>query len=505
MNNFTPPQMEWEDGVMVEVKEISSLNFLEKVYSDPSPLTLGSPKKTTRVSGNVEFDLNKYNRKSLTLINFEFTGGVSFSGDHKKKFNLGEKIILKDCKLFKPLIFNNCVSDDTKPEDFSQKSGAIEIINGSYILLRISKCVFPFGVDIYAEEGEKLEIDWFESHSNNFSKAGYNFENVTFKSKLDITGDTIKNIGVDFRNCISKCQTRISSVSSPTIAFVGTHSIFEKDIRIWNGDLNALIWNDGDYNGEINVSAIKLEKSLSIIGSNFNDKFQFQRKDPGLQTVNFKLPEEIWIQDSQFKNGIEFHGDNIKTNNLNIVFSEKSSGVIDFRNTFFKQVTLKGNNFNNSLFLRDCSYDKLILTHLFNKSLISFNNNNPELNDGIPKEFLIQNSNLGNTEFYDFDFSIYPVVRVIDSRFDTIFINGVEWFEPQNLEVDENEKDNTKILSQKREIYRQLKLAAEKQSDRITTLLFKGREIQIHDKYLRSKRKKGINLIALKNNLLLIG
>ncbi|MFC4871742.1 hypothetical protein [Negadavirga shengliensis] len=489
-----PPQMEWENGVMVEVVEKTSVSFLEEVYSNPSPLTLGSSSQITRVTGNIEFDLKKYNRNSLTLMNFEFTGVVSLSGDHEMKFNLGEKIILKDCKFLKPLIFNNCISDDTKPKDFSQKSGAIEIINGSYILLRISKCIFPFGIDIYAEEGEKLEIDWFESLSNHFPKAGYNFENVIFKSKLDITGDTIENIGVDFRNCISKCQTRISSVNSPSIAFVGTDSIFEKDIRIWSGNLNGLIWNYGEFYGEIDITAVKLEKYFSIIGSIFNDKFLFKRKDNGEQVRNMTLPEEIWIQDSQFKNGIEFQGDNFKTNKLSIRFSEKSSGVIDFRNTFFKEVTLKGNNFNNSLFLRDCSYDKLILTHLFNKSLISFNNNNPELNDGVPEEFLIQNSNLGNTEFYDFDFLIYPVVRIIDSRFDNIFVNGVEWFEPQNLEVDEKEQNNTKALSQKREIYRQLKLAAEKQSDRITALLFKGREIQVHDKYLRSKRK--INLIA---------
>ncbi len=121
--------------------------------------------------------------------------------------------------------------------------------------------------------------------------------------------------------------------------------------------------------------------------------------------------------------------------------------------------------------------------------MVSLNNNNPCLNDGIPKELRIENSNLGNTEFYDFDFSIYPVVRIVDSRIDNIFGFGVEWFEEKQLQVDEEETSNLKILSQKREIYRQLKLAAEKQSDKITSLFFKAREIHLHKAVLKYKKQ----------------
>jgi hypothetical protein len=147
-----------------------------------------------------------------------------------------------------------------------------------------------------------------------------------------------------------------------------------------------------------------------------------------------------------------------------------------------------GSNFNNSLFFRDCLYSNLYISNFFNKALISFNNNCPDQINHSFEELKIENSNLGNTEFYDFDFTIYPTVRIIDSRLDNIFVNGVKWFNPNQLHVDEAEIDPRKILLQKREIYRQLKLAAEKQSDRITSLRFKAREVETHNELLGKDR-----------------
>lgn len=484
MNNFENT----EDG-LVQVTEITADQFLEMLSEKDGKRIIGDKALITRVDGVVEILPTNYKLKYLFLINIEFRDPVSFFGIDETSLNIGGQIVFKDCTFLKPLVFNNCNSSDTSPLDFNQKNEAIQIINGSYVLLQIANCTFPFGVKMFSEEGNILEIDWFESHQNVFSKAGYNFENVTFKSKVDFTADIIENIGIDFRDCISRSPIRIESISSPTIVFVGADSIFHKDIRIWGGKITSLIWNDGTFKSEIDISAVKIEKYFSLNGSNFEDKFTYKRKDTNEQVINLSLPDEIYIQDCSFNNGFEFKGDNTKGNKLTLNFSEKSSGVIDIQDTFFKEVELKGNNFNNSVFLRDCSYDKLTFEKLFNRSLISLNNNNPISNDGFPKELKIENSNLGNTEFYDFDFSVYPTVRVIDSRIDNIYAFGVEWFQESQLYVDNEEKSNLKILSQKREIYRQLKLAAEKQSDKITSLFFKAREIQLHREVLENKKK----------------
>ena len=490
INSFKQPNMEMREGGLTEVDDLENIDFLKKLYESDLSLFLGNPDKITRVSGDVSIDPKLFKRNSLYLESFEFTGTVNFSGAPDNPIDLGNKIILKNCVFQKPLQFKNCSSWDTSEVDFTQRSAAIEICNGSFKILSLSNCSLPFGVDIYSEEGNNIEIDWFESHHNHFSKAGYTFEGVTFKSKVDITEDTIENMGIDFKNCLSDSPIRISSLVSPSLAFIGKSSKISNDLRIWGGRIGSIVFNDGQFENEISIASVAIRKNLSIIGSEFQDKFTFRRKDSDSQVFNHNLPEEIWIQDSKFKNGIEFSGDCFSTDKLTVVFSEKSSGVIDFREIYFSEVNLKGNNFNNSLFLRDCTYDRLSLSHFFNKSLLSFNNNNPDGKKGNPLELRIQNSNLGNTEFYDFDFTIYPAIRIIDSRMDNIFVNGVEWFEPDQLQVDESETDPKKILSQKREIYRQLKLAAEKQSDRITALEFKAKEVETHRLYLELGKVK---------------
>lgn len=490
INSFKQPNMEMREGGLTEVDDLENIDFLKKLYESDLSLFLGNPDKITRVSGDVSIDPKLFKRNSLYLESFEFTGTVNFSGAPDNPIDLGNKIILKNCVFQKPLQFKNCSSWDTSEVDFTQRSAAIEICNGSFKILSLSNCSLPFGVDIYSEEGNNIEIDWFESHHNHFSKAGYTFEGVTFKSKVDITEDTIENMGIDFKNCLSDSPIRISSLVSPSLAFIGKSSKISNDLRIWGGRIGSIVFNDGQFENEISIASVAIRKNLSIIGSEFQDKFTFRRKDSDSQVFNHNLPEEIWIQDSKFKNGIEFSGDCFSTDKLTVVFSEKSSGVIDFREIYFSEVNLKGNNFNNSLFLRDCTYDRLSLSHFFNKSLLSFNNNNPDGKKGNPLELRIQNSNLGNTEFYDFDFTIYPAIRIIDSRMDNIFVNGVEWFEPDQLQVDESETDPKKILSQKREFYRQLKLAAEKQSDRITALEFKAKEVETHRLYLELGKVK---------------
>src|SRR5690606_9415671 len=151
-------------------------------------------------------------------------------GIDQTRLNIGNSIILRNCTFLKPLQFINCTSSNTVLSEFHQENEAIQILNGSYVLLRIDSCTLPFGVKMYSEEGEKLEIDWFESGFNHFLQRGYDFEKVTFKSKLDLTSDVIENIGIDFRNCHIKSRIRVNSIQSPAIAFTGGDSIFEKPI-----------------------------------------------------------------------------------------------------------------------------------------------------------------------------------------------------------------------------------------------------------------------------------
>src|SRR5690606_28180845 len=195
---------EWRDGQIVNAKEITATDFIKKLSVKDGNQSLGDLSTITRVKGAVEITPETYSLKNLVLLNFEFLDIVVFSGIDQTRLNIGNRIILKNCVFLKPLQFINCTSSDTVISEFHQGNEAIQIINGSYILLRIDSCALPFGVKMFSEEGQKLEIDWFESGFNHFLKCGYDFENVTFKSKLDLTGDIIENVGIYFRNCSIK-------------------------------------------------------------------------------------------------------------------------------------------------------------------------------------------------------------------------------------------------------------------------------------------------------------
>lgn len=489
MNNF-----ENTDDGLVPVTEISADQFLEKLYTSGKTYHLGEINNITRVVGVVKVDSTKFIKEYGIIDNYEFEDSVIFHGKSKEQsLQIGKCIIFLNCNFKKFLTFKYCFSEDLPPEEFRQETEAIQLIGGIYNSINFEDNNLPFGISFENFEGRSLRLKTLEVKNNFFSKAGISIKNSEIFDLCDLSGNHIENIGIDFQNCHLKCPVRFSSNITPTLAFTGKESIYEKDIRIWNDSHDSIVWNDGTFKSEIDISAVKIAKHFSLIGSTFEDKFKFNRKDNNAQVRNLSLPEEIYIQDCSFNNGFEFNGDKFKGNKLKINFSEKSSGVIDIQDTFFKEVELKGNNFNNSVFLRDCSYDKLTFEKFFNRSLISLNNNNPISNDGLPKELKIENSNLGNTEFYDFDFSVYPVVRVIDSRIDNIYTFGVEWFDKNQLHVDEEETSTLKILSQKREIYRQLKLAAEKQSDKITSLFFKSREIQLHRDVLENKKEQSFS------------
>ncbi|WP_140160522.1 hypothetical protein [Algoriphagus antarcticus] len=348
----------------------------------------------------------------------------------------------------------------------------------------IANSFFENGISFLGLVSEKAHIGQL---SFNDVDCGSSFEikNCLLNS-FDFLGGIIRKMGLQFISVEVSNRLRISPIKCSNLIISGKDSLFHKTVNISGTEYGSIIFDSGIFKDEIVIQDISISGFLSFAVADFESEVRLSFDNKNVKVFNIR---EVHILDTKFKNGIQFDGQKIISEKLQINFSEKSSGVIDFRNTFFKEVLFKGINFNNSVFLRDCSYDRLTFSHFFNKALISLNNNNyPDEGKGNPEQLLIENSNLGNTEFYDFDFSVYPSVRIIDSRLDSIFTYGATWFENGQLNVEESEVNQRKILSQRREIFRQLKLAAEKQSDRITSLDFKAREVEVHAQLIQQRR-----------------
>ncbi|UJP65130.1 hypothetical protein [Mongoliitalea daihaiensis] len=484
------------DGYLVQVEEITAEEFLENLYSLGEIYHLGSPDKIIRVKGVIRIDPARFKKECGIIENYEFTEIVYFKGeDNGNKIKLGKNLVLIDCKFTKGLHFLNCVSEnfESKEEAYLGKE-SIQFINGVYDSLKIEESELSNGINFSGIEQKKLVIEWLDINNCHFINDGVSFEYTQLNRMFDFNFNKFNSGTIRFFNSEINSGFRASFNNGVgSLYSFGKDSIFKKEIFIYHGDYISIDFNDSKFYGKVSLVAVCIREELKIKGSTFHDCFSFESLDVTNNSKSKLQPSEIFLQDNQFQNGFRFDAEQMNVENLTIVFSEKSSGVMEFDNSFFNSVNLIGNNFNNSVFFRDSTYQVLSFINFFNRALVSFNNNVPNNSKADYSELKIENSNLGNTEFYDFDFSVYPIIRIIDSRVDNIYAFGVEWFKDSQLHVDDNETSPSKILSQKREIYRQLKLAAEKQSDKITSLFFKAREIQLHKDVIKSKKQTGVH------------
>jgi hypothetical protein len=495
--SFKNTNMQMRDGFMTQVDEITSIEFLDKWYISGENFHLGKAESITRVIGNIKIDLKRIPKKYGILENFEFEHSVIFMGENDENLTLiGECIVFLNCKFEKKLFLKNCKFERGITPHNSFEANSIEICGGLIKEIVIENCELR-GLLFSKSDSEALKIGLVDIKNCEFLNGSISFNNTEVNEMCDINFNNFNHGSLRLVNNKILCGCRLSVNKNLSLHFYGRESVFEKPVFIYHGSYRSIDFSDIRFHDEVDLIACSIEEEIKLIGNTFEDRLWILSKDETDNSICNVTPNEVWIQNNRFENGFKYNPEKNLVNRLIAVFSEKSSGVMEFQNGVFNKVEILGSNFNNSLFFRDCLYSYLDISNFFNKALISFNSNFPNNTLAEFEEIRIENSNLGNIEFYDFDFSIYQVVRIIDSRLDNIFANGVEWFRPDQLQVDDSETDLKKILSQKREIYRQLKLAAEKQSDRITALEFKAKEVETHRLTLELGKVKKADRLAI--------
>lgn len=489
--------MEMRDGFMTQVIELSSKEFLENWYKSGENFHIGNADSVTRVSGNIKIDLKRIPKKYGRIENFEFKDSVVFMGENDQNMGIiGECLVFLNCKFEKRLFFQNCKFERGITPHNSFEANSIEICGGFIKEISIDKCELH-GLLFSKSDLHSLKIGLVDIKNCEILNGSISLTNIEVNLMCDINFNNFNHGSLRLVNNKILCGCRLSVNKNLSLHFYGKESVFEKQIFIYHGEYTSIDFNDIQFNDEVTLIACSIEEEIKLVGNKFEDRLWILSKDDTNNTISKVTPNEIWIQNNKFLNGFKYNSEGNTVERLISIFSEQSSGVIEFENVDFEEIEITGNNFNNSLFYRNCNYRFLNFTNFFNKALVSFQRNYSKNDFQSFNELKIQNSNLGNTEFYDFDFSIYPIIRIIDSRLDNIFVNGVEWFDPRQLQVDESETDAKKILSQKREIYRQLKFAAEKQSDRITALEFKAKELETHRLTLGLGKVKKADQLAI--------
>lgn len=399
----------------------SAEEFIKLISESDKFCKLGSRDKQIIVRDNIAFTHKNYSKNHLKLINVVFEGLFSFSSLH-----LHSGLVFQNCDFKGPVSLEDCNSSKEIESKSALENYSLAFSGCKISSLFIGVSTFENGILIQGSEFEKSEIGKI-SYQDVYINSSLSIRHCHLNSSFSFFGGVAKSMGIHFTSVQIDKSVRISPKVCSNLYFEGKDSLYKEFLHISGTKYDSIIFNTGTFQDEVTIQDNSISGFLSFLGAEFESEVKVLFDRSNMNPFHVK---EIHVLDTKFKNGLQFSGSGITSEKIQINFSEKSSGVIDIRNTFFKEVLFKGINFNNSVFLRDCSYNELTFSHFFNKALLSLNNNKPVGNEETPLELLIENSNLGNTEFYDFDFSIYPLIRIIDSRLDNIFVNGVEWFWP---------------------------------------------------------------------------
>ncbi|SFE98027.1 hypothetical protein SAMN05518672_113133 [Chitinophaga sp. CF118] len=259
--------------------------------------------------------------------------------------------------------------------------------------------------------------------SQNLSPRDLFAANCEFESLLIIEEIVHKNY--TFKDCVFEGDVKVLCKESMNfIRFL--NCIFKKDLIINGKKFNSVII-ESDIEGTLSIESGKFEKL--VIGTDYKGK----------------------------KHSIKF---------LHIDFSG-SKGIMLFRHLQINNLTLSGTNSKES----EASFFSVgvfvfNILHLSNEGKIRFSDLiwNDALNNEAYRSFYSFQSNLGKTEFFNFNFNCFQEIEFIQSvLIECVFINTVwprHYFKP-DLKLNEDR------LVELREEFRQLKFVLSKQGDSV--------------------------------------
>lgn len=414
-----------------------------------------------------------------------------------KNINLGIGAIFENCTFKKNLSFVDVTASGYSVE-FSDKSLSIKLsnckIDGS---LYFEKCKIDRNIEI-ENKSELNEIRIYETYVKN---EGIKTFDSTIKGLFDVNNLETKH-GLRLEKTKFEESLRIQNLFGDGISFL--KSEFKKDIRLWSGDIKSLTFNDGIFDEELNISVVKCSGYLTIVGGKFNKAFNIDLKDSDRKGSI----ANVYLKNCSFEESFNLNGFIDKTGKpeieyVKIIASRLLKGCLHLNFINARKVLISGNNENAEI--------KLTTINVKDFEVFSFNNyGNFRVSSFAAmdkdSEIKILDSNLGKAQFYNTQFDQFKSVRMSDVIISEVLTSNVKWFDSSKLPIfipqdkaviDEFMKDTDserkrvakevvlKRLRGRRDLFRQLKYAMDKQGDRVQALKFQALEMGAHYKELQ--------------------
>jgi len=445
---------------------ISALDFIPLFSNHGNPVTITKEV----VSGHVNISDYTYECGFAIIKNVIFENGVTFAN-----VNLGIGLKFEECTFKKYLSIANTTA-----------SGFDESFEPSSYSLIIDKCSIPVLLitqKSFLERGIKIcnESQIGECRIDNLiiNSSGILIDDSSLNERLMLSNSKIHDGIFRIHESTLKASIWLTNFSANTIAF--TSSEIKKHINITGGRCTAgIAFNDGIFSDDVIINGVEINKNVTVKGSELKKSLQIILNDGEISRL-----EEIHISDAKFGNGFLLNGKNKKIKNLLITASPNLTGTIQLKSCLFIEAKLTEDNHKGNILFKNCEFQKVIFEHFLNYGNVTFSTCK-----AIPEtasEFLISDSNLGKTQLFNFLFDTFTKVNILDSQISEITTTGVTWFEDKNLNVESESKSDSS--RKKREIYRQLKQASEKQGDKIQALEFQATELKAFKEYIKLKDK----------------
>lgn len=297
---------------------------------------------------------------------------------------------------------------------------------------------------------------------------GFSINNSTINNKLDISQAKIQNDLSIRGNSIIDAKIRFENIVVSSLVL--TDATFNKDIHIWAGKISNLTFNDGIFNDDLFITGVPISNHLTIIGTEFKKSINFKLWDDTNKKVG-KL-SKIYIQSGKFGEQFIVNGNNYKIEEFTIETSKQLEGDIYFNSSQIQTTKISGNNYKSNIVFNHCNFNQLNFDFFYNYSTVSIIS---AKGFGDESNLTIQHSNLGKTHLFNVFLDSFDKINIYNSVLIDIIIANVKWFSKEKLNPELSDSQHT--YEQKKEIYRQLKYALEKQGNRIASLHFKGLEM----------------------------
>lgn len=471
------------------------------------------------VNGDVCFTAINYLATSAVVNGYVFKNNVSFEG---LTLNLGVRFL--NCKFEKDMFFKQ-VSAKGFSVAFNEDSvsllfEACQFANTLYIggndtvidrMIKLKGCTLSDGLTLEAITISKESV--------------YIDEKCAISRIIEVRECNLKQ-GLTITKSELDAQVRIEGGVLGSLSFLG--STFRRDIFVRHLIIdNGVVFNNGQYDDEVKFQCIdggrNAKHSLAVHDGVFKDTFAVEYED--IQHTVICGFKSLYFDSCEFNNGLEIDGlrnvaaEKPKVDFITLKVSSKLQGDISIHNLHVGDILLNGINQKatikfesihvNRLHVEEFhNYSKLIFVGLHQSYLDWFSRDHSDLK--IEGLLSFDRSNLGNSQFFSFDFQSFNKLNFNHVNLSECSFFNVKWFDPVKIGIVTNDEewlqgykkqkkriteDDTipREYQSRREIFRQLKLACEKQRDTVQALEFKRWEMHYYQSYLQITKHKNLN------------